>query len=152
MQKQTSYQNAVRILKDSRAIFPIRSMVPRALADLFADTGQSVLPSWRDVVRYGPVAQYLSKRNMLCTQGAPSPLPARSTLSSVFAVPCCVEGSTVQTTSECDSADGPEPSPILPVVTCHRVTTSEVPAKALPGSRPSSNTPTVEMKTDGAML
>jgi hypothetical protein len=142
MQKQKSYKNAVQILKDSRAIFPIRSIVPRALADLFADTEQSVLPSWRDVVRYGPVAQYLSKRNMLCTRGAPSPLPARSTLSSVSAVPCRIDGSTIQKTSECDSADGPEPSPILPVVACHRVTTSEVPAMVLPVSRPSSNAPT----------
>jgi hypothetical protein len=98
--------------------------------------------SCRDVVRYGPVAQYLSKRNMLCTQGAPSPLPARSTLSSVSAVPCRIDGSTIQNTAECDSADGPEPSPFLPVVACHRVTTYKVPAKVLPVSRPSSNTPT----------
>jgi hypothetical protein len=130
------------MLKNSRAIFPIRSMVPRARADLFADTEQSVLPSWRDVVRYGPVAQYLSKRNMLCTRGTPSPLPARSTLSGVSAVCCRIDGSTIQKTPECDSADGPEPSPILPVVACHRVTTPEVPAKVLPVSRPSSNTPT----------
>jgi hypothetical protein len=66
IQKQKSYKNPVQIFKGSRAIFPIRSMVPQALADLFADTEKSVLPSWRDVVRYGPDPYLTHYASALC--------------------------------------------------------------------------------------